>query len=57
MAPGVLHPSEVANTIPFYHFIEGFRRAGIDNFLVLLLQSDNSSSEKVREFEVLLPES
>ena len=57
VAPGIPHPSEGASTVLFFHYIEGFRRAGFDILLVLFLENENSSPEKLREFQSNLPES
>jgi glycosyltransferase involved in cell wall biosynthesis len=57
VAPGVPHPSEGASTVLFFHYIDGFRRAGFNILLALLLQSNDSSPEQLWEFQRAFPES
>ena len=56
VAPGIPHPSDGASTVLFYHYIDGFRRAGFDILLALLLQDDNSSPEQLADLKERFPE-
>lgn len=50
VSPGIPHESRGASTVLFFHYINGFKKAGFHILNLLLLQADNYTEEGLVEY-------